>query len=465
MIGEAASAVAISASVRSGVTSASAVTEAALGRIAELNPRYNAFTAVTAERARAEAAAVDDRLARGESVGPLAGIPFAVKNLFDIEGLTTIAGSRIDADNLPATEDATVVRRLAAAGAVLVGALNMSQYAYGYTNENSHYGSVRNPHDPTRAAGGSSGGSGAAVAGGMVPVALGSDTNGSIRVPSSLCGLFGLKPTYGRLSRQGARLFAASFDHVGPLARSVTDLAAFYDVMQGPDPADPVCSATTVDPTLPVLDDSARPLRIAIADDYFAPTGVDQALAAVDHVTRALGVSQRVTIPEAARARAAAILITAAESGNLHLENLKTRAADFDPTIRARFLAAALVPAVWAVQAQRFRRWYRERVHEIFRDVDIILAPATPCSAPPLGEEYVMTINGVDMTARQHLGMFTQPLSFIGLPVVVVPVHAAGALPIGVQIVAAPWKEIDALRIARLLEREGVVRSTVPAPH
>jgi 1-carboxybiuret hydrolase len=179
-------------------------------------------------------------------------------------------------------------------------------------------------------------------------------------------------------------------------------------------------------------------------------------------VARALGATKRVSIPEAARARAAAIVITSAESGNLHLENLKTRAVDFDPTVRDRLLAATLVPAVWLVQAQRFRRWYREQVREIFRRFDVIVAPATPCAAPPLGEEHVMKINGIDMTARQHLGMFTQPLSFIGLPVVVVPVHTVGALPIGVQIVAAPWKEIDALQIARLLERDGVVRSVVP---
>jgi AtzE family amidohydrolase len=438
--------------------SVSALIAGTLDRAKTLDPLYNAFTAVTEDRAHTQAAQLDSSLARGERVGRLAGVPFAVKNLFDVKGLTTLAGSRIDADNAPAAEDATVVRRLTSAGAVLVGALNMSQYAYGYTNENTHYGAVRNPNDPARSAGGSSGGSGAAVAGGLVPVALGSDTNGSIRVPSSLCGIFGLKPTYGRLSRQGVRLFAASFDHVGPLATCVHDLVAFYDVMQGPDPADPVCSATAVEPALPSLDADLPPLRVAIADGYFAPSGAEQAIAAVAHIARALSASCRVAVPEAARARAAAIVITAAESGNLHLKNLKTRAADFDPTIRDRFLAASLVPAAWVVQAQRFRRWYRQQVREIFHDVDIILAPATPCSAPLLGEEHVMTINGVPMTARQHLGMFTQPLSFIGLPIVVVPVRDVGALPIGVQIVAAPWREIDALRLARRLERDGVVR-------
>ncbi len=462
MIVENATALEIAAAVRSGATSAGAVVEGALTRIAERNVRYNAFTAVTAERARAEAMLIDAKRARGENLGPLAGVPYAVKNLFDVSGVTTLAGSIIDADNPAATQDATALRRLNAAGAVLVGALNMAEYASGASTEKTHSGAVRNPHDVTRSAGGSSGGSGAAVAGGLVPVALGTDTNASIRVPCSLCGLFGLKPTYGRLSRRGVRLFAASFDHVGPLARSVRDLAAFYDAMQGPDPLDPVCSATIVEPSLPALDDRPDKLRIAIAGGYFAPSGVDDALAAVARVAQALNASRRVEIPEAARARAAAVVITSAESANLHFEDLKTRARDFDPTTRERFLAGALVPALWAEQAQRFRHWYHKRVLELFREVDVILAPATPCVAPPLGREHVMLINGVEMTARRNLTLFTQPLSFIGLPIVVVPLQSGGGLPIGVQIVAAPWREIDALRVARQLERDGVVSAPVP---
>lgn len=453
----------IAAAVRSREVTAAGVTDAALERIESRNPQYNAFTAVTAERARKEAAAIDAALAKGMEVGPLAGVPYAVKNLFDVAGLTTIAGSRIDADNPPAVRDAAAVRQLQAAGAVLVGALNMAEYAYGYTTENTHYGPARNPHDVARSSGGSSGGTGAAIAGGLVPVALGSDTNGSIRVPASLCGLFGLKPTYGRLSRQGARLFAASFDHVGPLARSMRDLVAFYDAMQGPDSDDVVCAATGVEPALPELDRGREGLRIAIADGYFAPQGVDHAQAVVEHVARALNVSQRVTIPEAARARAAAIVITAAESGNLHFADVSKRPWDFDPTTRDHFLSGTLVPANWVVQAQRFRQWYRLRANELFRSFDIIIAPATPCPAPLLGQDHVMTINGVEMTARRHLGMFTQPISFIGLPVVAVPVHLDGKLPIGVQIIAAPWRELDALRLARHLEREGIASAPLPA--
>jgi AtzE family amidohydrolase len=451
----AADALAIAAVVRRGEVRARAVAEAVLARIAARDSALNSFTAVTAERARTAAQAVDDRIARGEDPGPLAGAPFAAKNLFDIAGLVTLAGSRIDAERPPAAADAILVRRLIAAGAVPVGALTMDEYAYGFTTENAHYGPAHNPHDPARVAGGSSGGSGAAVGGGLVPVALGSDTNGSIRVPASLCGVFGLKPTYGRLPRSGARLFAASLDHVGPLARSVGDLAAAYDAMQGPDADDPACAAVPVEPTLPGLERGAAGLRIAVAGGYFAGSG--PAAAAVATAAAALGARRVVEIPEAARARAAAFVITAAEGANLHLADLKRRAGDFDPATRDRFLAGALVPAAWVIQAQRFRRWYREEVLALFRDADILLAPATPCPAPPIGQETI-EIDGTTVPTRPFLGVYTQPLSFVGLPIVAAPLWPEGDLPIGVQIVAAPWREADALRTARTLERAGVAR-------
>lgn len=452
----AADALTIAAAVRAGEASALDIAEAALARIATGNRALNSFTAVTTERALAAARAVDQRRARGEDPGALAGVPFAVKNLFDIAGLTTIAGSKIDAERPPAKSDAIVVRRLGGAGAVLVGALNMDEYAYGFTTENAHYGPARNPHDGARVAGGSSGGSGAAVGGGLVPVALGSDTNGSIRVPASLCGTFGLKPTYGRLPRTGARLFAASLDHVGPLTRSAADLAAAYDAMQGPDPGDPSCAGRPIEAALPELKRGADGLRIAIAGGHFAATGM--AAEAVARTAAVLGAKREVEIPEAARARAAAFVITAAEGANLHLADLKARAADFDPGTRDRFLAGALVPAAWVIQAQRFRHWYRDRVLALFREIDILLAPATPCPAPLIGQETI-EIGGAMVPARPFLGVYTQPLSFIGLPIVVVPLRREGQLPIGVQIIAAPWREADALRVACALERDGVTNA------
>jgi AtzE family amidohydrolase len=453
-------ALAIAAAVKGGTTKAVAVIEAALARIAARDPALNSFTAVTKDRALEAARAVDAAIARDVDPGPLAGAPFAVKNLFDIEGMTTLAGSRIDRERPPAASDGTLVSRLTAAGAILVGALNMDEYAYGFTTENSHYGPSHNPHDLARVCGGSSGGSAAAVAGGLVPLSLGSDTNGSIRVPASLCGIFGLKPTYGRLSRAGARLFATSLDQLGPFARSVRDLAAAYDAMQGPDPRDPVCAARPADPALAEIGRGAEGLRIAVAGGYFAGSGV--AAEAVATVALALDANRIVEITEAARARAGAFVITASEGANLHLADLKARAADFDPMTRDRFLAGALVPAGWVVQAQRFRRWYRERLLEIFRDHDILLMPATPCPAPLIGQETI-EIDGSSVPARAYLGVYTQPLSFIGLPIVTVPLRRFGELPIGVQIVAAPWRESDALRVARALEGAGVTNAAAAA--
>src|SRR6185295_16324013 len=215
----------LATAVRAGRVSARAVTDAALAQIAARGPAVNAFTTVLDEQARADADRVDAAIAAGRDAGPLAGLPFAVKDLFDVAGITTLAGSKINRERPPARRDAHAVAALRRAGAVLMGALNMDEYTYGFTTENSHYGPVRNPHDPARVAGGSSGGSGAAVGAGLVPLTLGSDTNGSIRVPASFCGVFALKPTYGRLSRAGAAAFANSLDHVGPFAGTVADLA------------------------------------------------------------------------------------------------------------------------------------------------------------------------------------------------------------------------------------------------
>ena len=454
--------VGLTAAIRGRRVSARAVAEAALAQVATRGPAVNAFTTVLAEQARADADRVDAALAAGRDAGPLAGLPFAVKDLFDVAGITTLAGSKINRDRPPAERDAHAVASLRRAGAVLVGALNMDEYAYGFTTENAHYGPVRNPHDPTRVAGGSSGGSGAAVGAGLVPLALGSDTNGSVRVPAALCGAFGLKPTYGRVSRVGSALFAGSFDHVGALGRSVRDVTAAFDVMQGPDPEDPVSATRPAEPCLSMLGDGVEGLRIAVLDGHFARGGEPEAFAAVAQVAAALGVSRRVTIPEAHRARAAAMVITASEGANVHLADLKRRPQDFDPLTRDRFLAGALVPAAVYVQAQRFRAWYRARVAELFGEVDVLLAPTTPCPAPRIGQERIL-LDGVEVMVRPNLGVYTQPLSFIGLPVLSVPVAAPGSMPLGVQLIGAPFREAHVLRVGALLEAKGVAAAAVSA--
>ncbi len=309
----------LASTVRSRQRSATGLVEEALAAIAARNGAINAFTAVTRARALAEAAALGAALAAGRDPGPLAGVPFAVKNLYDVAGLPTIAGSRIDRDRAPAERDAALVRRVTSAGAVLVGALNMDEYAFGFSTENTHYGATRNPRDPTRVAGGSDGGSAAAVAARLVPLTLGSDTNGSIRVPAALCGVFGLRPTFGRLSR-----------------------------------------------------------------------------------------------------------------------------------------------AAWYARAQRLRRWYCREMTEASAKADVILAPATPYPAFPIGQTWI-ELGDKRLPAAGHLGVYTQPLSFTGLPTVVAPVANSGPLPLGVQIVAAPWREDLALRVAAAAVALSVVAS--PSPH
>ena len=452
----------IAAAVAAGRTTAEAVVETVLERIAARDPALNAFTAVTRERASAKARALDKAHASGLTPGPLAGVPFAVKNLFDVAGLPTLAGSKINRDRPPASVDATLIQRLEAAGAVLVGALNMGEYAYDFTGENVHDAPSRNPHDTDHMTGGSSGGSGGAVAGGLVPIALGSDTNGSIRVPASFCGTFGLKPTYGRLSRARTFPFVASLDHVGPLARSTRDLTLAYDAMQGYDPEDPACVDRPVQPVLPLLEQGISGLRLAVAGSpHFKRGATPAAMEATDRVAKALSITREVETPEDGRARAAAFIITASEGAALHLDRLRTRPRDFEPAIRDRLISGAMVPGSLVVKAQKFRRWYRDQVLKLFEGVDAIIAPATPFPAPRIGQQTMM-LEGAEVPLRPNIGVYTQPISFIGLPVVAAPVPLQ-PLPIGVQIIAAPWREDVALRIAYALELADVVAAPRPA--
>jgi 1-carboxybiuret hydrolase len=454
----------IAAAVREGAQTARAAVQASLDRIAATDGKVNAFTAVLAERALKRADAVDTHPRRTRM--KLAGVPFAVKNLFDVAGLPTLAGSKIERDAPPASRDAALVRRLEAEGAVLVGALNMDEYAYGFTTENTHYGPTHNPHDLARISGGSSGGSAAAVAAGQVPLTLGSDTNGSIRVPASLCGTYGLKPTFGRLPRTGSYPFVASLDHLGPFARSVADLALAYDAMQGPDVQDPSCAQRGIEATQDQLARGAEGLRIGVLGGWFRSKAMPEALAAVDRVAGALGTTRLIEWPEVERARAAAFMVTCGEGGALHLDDLRKRAHDFDPKTRDRFMANALVPAAWVMRAQRVRHWFARRVARSFETVDVVIAPATPCTAPGIGTEWI-ELDGQKMLARASVGLLTQPVSCIGLPVVTVPLWglnpAAPHLPIGVQIIAAPWREDLCLRVAAQLEQEGLCSAPVAA--
>ncbi len=452
----------IASAVRGGRVRAEAHLVALLTRIAERNPRINAYINITEQRALAEARRVDRLVAEGREPGPLAGVPYAVKNLFDVRGLATLAGSKINRELPAARDDACLVQRLSAAGAVLVGTLNMDEYAYGFTTENTHYGLTRNPHDLARSAGGSSGGSGAAVAAGLATFTLGSDTNGSIRVPSAHCGVLGLKPTFGRLPRTGTYPFVASLDHLGPLARSTADLAAIYDVMQGHDPHDPACRPGSVERGSPELERGIEGLRIARAVGYFERNAQPPIVECVARAAKALGVRASIDLAEVDQARAAAYVITAVEGAELHARDLRERPYDFEPHIRDRMRANALLPAQWYVRAQRFRRRFHRHLLSVFQDVDVLLAPSTPWPATLLGQETVL-LNGREVPTRPSTGLLTQPLSFIGLPVVAVPVGRVAGMPVGMQIIAAPWREDLCLRVAHALETAGIAQcSTAP---
>ena len=438
-----------------GEFSAQELAQLTLAKIEQANSEINAFTEITASRLLQEAAAIDQLRVSGETLPPLAGVPYAVKNLFDIKDVTTLAGAELFSMQSPASTDAFAIKKLNAAGAMLSGALNMDAYAYGFTTENSYYGATRNPHDLTRIAGGSSGGSAAAVAAGMVNFTLGTDTNGSIRVPASLCGIFGLKPTFGRLSRSGSQPFVASLDHIGPLARSVDDLALVYDALQGRDANDHFQSTRGVEPLADKLEQPGN-LRCAVLGGFFETWCDDDAKTAVARVAQTLEALDYITLPEAELARSAAFLLSAAEGGNHYLPALREQAERFELNSRERLLAGAMTPSAWYTQAQRFRSWFRDKTLPLFEKYDLLIAPATPCSATLIGQQ-TMQINGTDLPVKASMGMLTQPISFLGLPVVTVPLMTASGHPIGVQLIAPPWREDICLRAAHQLEIQGML--------
>ncbi len=453
----------IARAVRAGQLDPVAVAEAALSGLESGGRQLNLVNAILADHALGKARAVREQIARGEDPGPLAGVPFGVKNLFDVQGITTLAGSIIEADNPPAEEDASAVQKLEAAGGVLCCTQQMDEYAYGFSTENAHYGPCHNPHDTTRITGGSSGGSAACVAAGLLPLSIGSDTNGSIRVPSSLCGVYGLRPTYGRVSRAGAFPFAETLDCIGPFARSTADLALAYNALLGPDSRDPVLSPRPPEPIEFSAASDISGLRIARLGGYFTSPLDETATAAINAVADALGVTREADFPEPAAARSAAFLTSACEGGRLHLDKLRRRAADYDFAVRRRLIAGTCLPAGWYLQAQLLRKKLQAEARKLFGQFDVLLAPATPVTAPPIGEPD-MVVGGVKMNARANLGIFTQPVSFLSLPVITVPCRTGHGMPVGVQLIGAPFTEPLLFRVARFLESHAAeFRPTIPA--
>ncbi|WP_022970621.1 AtzE family amidohydrolase, partial [Xanthomonas maliensis] len=378
--------------------------------------------------------------------GALAGVPYVVKDLFDIAGQVTTAGAQVRAHCPPASRDAAVVQRLADAGAVLVGTANMDEFAYGFATVNAHYGATANPHDPLHLAGGSSGGSAAAVAAGLVPFALGSDTNGSIRVPAALCGVYGLRPTHGSLPLEGVFGFVDALDVVGPFATCVADLRRVYEVMLGT--SVPCC-------------DSAG-LRVARLGGWFQRNLDPELENGLTAVLSGCRSSEVVELPEAERARAAAFVLTAAEGGHRHRASLGTHAEQFDPATRDRLLAGLQLPACAVADAQRFAHWFVGAMRQLWDTVDVLIAPTVPCVAPRIDQDTIQ-IDGLPVSARANLGVLTQPLGLAGCPVLAAPLPRPGRLPLGVQLIAAPGREDRLFALAAQLERDGLLAFSPPA--
>ena len=433
---------ATAAAVRDGRATATGILENCLAAISAHAEPLCAVTRLLADRARAEAAQVDAMVAAGKDPGPLAGVPYGVKDLFDVAGLPTTAGSNLYADAPPATADAEAISRLRAAGAVLVATLNMDEFAYGFATINARHGTTRNPHDSDRLAGGSSGGSAAIVAADLLPFSLGSDTNGSIRVPASLTGLYGLKPTHGALPMGGVFPFADSFDDIGPFTRSAADMLAVWQVLAGVEAPPPPAA-----------------FRLARMGGRFRDNIDPDQVAAIDAIAPD---SPMLELPDIARARSAAFLITAYEGGALHRDALASDAMAFDPATRDRLIAGSLLPRALYDQAQAFRAAFRAQIVDLIADHDVLLAPATPCVAPPVADPRIL-IDGAMSPARADLGIHSQPISFTGLPSLAVPLLRSGQLPIGLQLIGKPGSEAMLIYFAAMLERRGLVGASSPA--
>ena len=429
------------------------LTTASLDRIGKLNGKLNAFQTVLEETALARAREMDGELAAGRDRGPLHGIPVAVKDVYSTRGVRTTCGSKLFADFVPSI-DAAVVEKLAAAGAVLVGKTAMHELAYGITSNNPHFGTVRNPWDPARIPGGSSGGSGAAVASGMVFMAMGSDTGGSIRIPASYCGTVGLKPTSGRVSRYGVRPLDFSLDHMGPLARSARDAAVVLDAIAGYDRRDDTSSRRPVDAYVPEEQPSLAGLRIGVPQNfYFDRVDPEVAASVQAMVQRAEALGARavpVRVPDIAALNAVGRVILLAEASAL-MEPYLHRRAEFGADVLALLDQGRLLPATDYINAQRLRRAFMTEFGKVWTEADCLFTPCTPITAPCIGEA-TASIAGETEDVRLASTRLVRGLNVLGVPALALPSGLDNrGLPMSLQIVGKPWSEALLLKVAQAL--------------
>ena len=435
---------------RRGVLSPVELTRAYLERIHELDPRINAFITVTDELALQQARQAEEDLGRGETLSPLHGVPIALKDLYDTQGICTTAGSKIFRERIP-TQNAAVVDKLYAAGAILLGKLNMHEFALGVTNANPHFGACHNPWDLERSPGGSSGGSGAALAAGMCLGSLGSDTGGSIRIPAALCGIVGLKPTRGRVSTCGVVPLSWNLDHAGPMGRRVLDTALLLNAIAGYDPDDPYSVNVPVDDYVSEINRGIKGWRVALATgDFFRENVHPEVIAAMDaavDVFEELGaVVKAVAFPDARRAGKANGLITPSDAAAFHRERMQTNAADIGEDVLKRLRIGAAFTSTEYILARHTQSVLRRQYDQFFEDYDILLTPATPVPAPSIAEP-----DAIKQAA--WLTRFTAPFNLTGLPAISLPCgFTEGGLPIGIQIVARRWGEATLLQAAQAYE-------------
>jgi aspartyl-tRNA(Asn)/glutamyl-tRNA(Gln) amidotransferase subunit A len=430
------------------------LTDACLAQIDRLEPRLNAFITVSADVAREAAETSSDET----SDGPLDGVPVAIKDLFDFAGVRMTAGSRILGENV-ANEDSEAVSRLKASGATVLGKLNLHEFAFGATGVNPHYDPARNPWNTERITGGSSSGSGSAVAAGECFAALGTDTGGSIRIPASLCGIVGLKPTYGRVSKRGVFPLSWSLDHVGPMTRTVEDAAILLGVLAGRDPQDPSSAAHSVPNYTASLSAGVRGLRIGVPRRFFFDNVDPEVESAVRSATRLLeqlgAAVSEIDPPHIDEIPGALTAIMLPEALAVHQRWMNERPDDYGDDVRYRLELGSTYLAVHYVQAQRLREIaVRAWQEDVFSKVDLIATPTTPITAPLIEHAGGSTYAGGALQVTFSLIRFTNPFNFLGVPAISVPCGFTGnGLPIGIQLAGRWWDEENLLRAAYTYEQ------------
>jgi aspartyl-tRNA(Asn)/glutamyl-tRNA(Gln) amidotransferase subunit A len=446
----------VGALLRQREVSALEVVQAMLERIGSLDSQFSAFITVMADEAQDTAQRLDAELADGKDRGPLHGIPVAIKDLYDTAGVRTTSGSKILADNVP-DSDATSVAKLRAAGAIIVGKTNLNEFACGVTTTNAHYGDTNNPWDPSRIPGGSSGGSAAAVAAGFCTMATGTDTGGSIRIPAALCGIVGLKPTYGRISTQGIMPLSWEQDHPGPMTRTVYDAAIMLRAMAGWDMADPATVRRSVPDYAGALGGNLDGLRVGVDREYALrgiSAEVGSAFEAALEVLAGLGAQiVRVQVPGLEGGQSAGVTIWNSEASAVHEEWLRTRPEDYDPAVRVRLENALSIKGLDYARAQRARRQLMRELQMLFDQVDLLVTPMSGLPAPPHGAKQ-MVIDGQEFDVLTAFTWFSRVFNLTGSPSISVPCgFTSDGLPIGLQLVGALFNERTVLRAAHAYEQ------------